>query len=96
LIIRGGNMKKTAVIIVLLMTLILNGCNSTESKITEKEAKSIVVKHHSKHIGKVKIISVTTKFNKYIIEWENQENCEKGIDSVNKKGEIKMIEGSIC
>lgn len=89
-------MKKIAILLLLLWSFILSGCNSIDSKITTEQAKSIVVAHHTKHIGEVEIISVTTKFNKYIIEWENKGNCKKGIDSVNKKGEIKMIEASIC
>lgn len=89
-------MKKTVVILVLLMSFVLSGCNSIESKITEKQAKSLVLEHHTKHIGEVEIISITTKLNKYIIQWENKGNCEYGTDSVNKKGEIKMIEASIC
>jgi uncharacterized protein YcfL len=87
-------MKK--ITIVLLLSLILSGCNNIESKISEEQAKQIVLEHHTKEIGEVEIISVTTKFNKYIIEWENKENCEKGTDSVNKNGELKMIEASIC
>jgi protein involved in sex pheromone biosynthesis len=89
-------MRKTIVIFVLLLIFVLSSCNSLESRITEEQAKSIVVKHHTKHIGEVEVISVTTKFNKYIIQWKNKENCEIGTDSVNKKGEIKMIEFSIC
>lgn len=54
-------MKKTAVILVLLC-FILSGCNNIDSKITEEQAKSMVVEHHTKHIGKVEIISVTTEF----------------------------------
>lgn len=68
-------MKKTAAILVLFLSFILSGCNSIDSKISEEQAKSIVVEYHTKHIGKVETISVTTKFNKYIIEWENKENC---------------------
>ncbi len=84
------------VIFVILLTFVLSSCNNIESTISEKQAKSIVVIHHTKHIGEVEIKLVSIKFNKYIIQWENQENCEKGTDSVNKKAEIKMIEASIC
>ncbi|MHA7136756.1 hypothetical protein ACRTEV_05725 [Rossellomorea arthrocnemi] len=54
------------------------------------------MEHHTKHIGEVEILSVTTEFNKYIITWENKDNCESGTDSVNKKGEIKNLGTSIC
>jgi hypothetical protein len=33
------------------------------------------MEHHTNNIGEVKIISETHKNNKYIIEWENKENC---------------------
>lgn len=32
---------------------------------------------------------------KYIIEWENKDNLEKGISEVNKKGRVKIIEAVI-
>lgn len=86
-------MKK--VVITLMTMVLLSGCN-IESKITEEQAKSIVIDFHTKQIGVVEIISVTTKFNKYIIEWENKENCKQGTDSVNSSGKIKNIESSIC
>lgn len=83
-------------ILVMIMTFMVSGCNNVNSKVTEEQAKSIVVEHHTKDIGEVEIISITTKYNTYIIEWENKGNCEKGTDSVNKKGDFKMIEASIC
>jgi hypothetical protein len=88
-------MKKIVIILVTMVSITLNGCN-VESKITEEQAKSIVIDYHTKQIGEVEILSVKTKFNKYIIEWENKENCEQGTDSVNSSGEIKNIESSIC
>ncbi|QGQ45331.1 hypothetical protein [Metabacillus sediminilitoris] len=88
-------MKKIVIILLTMVSILLNGCN-IESKITEEQAKSIVKDYHNKLIGEVEIISVTTKFNKYIIEWENKENCEQGTDSVNSSGKIKNIESSIC
>lgn len=92
----GRKLKKITIILVLLLSLILSGCNSLESKITEEQAKQIVVERHASDIGEIKIISITKKFNKYVVEWENEENCEKGIHSVNKNGEIKLIEYRIC
>lgn len=47
-----------------------------------------------KYKKKVKL-SVEIKNNKYILEWENKDNLEKGIDEVDKKGNVKMIEGEI-
>ncbi|WP_454193941.1 hypothetical protein [Paenibacillus sp. Marseille-Q7038] len=48
-------------------------------------------------LSEVKILSVDLKRNSYLIKWENEENCEKGIDSVyEESGAIEMIEASIC
>ncbi|MGN7175894.1 hypothetical protein BK139_07675 [Paenibacillus sp. FSL R5-0490] len=88
-------MKKIFIIFITMTSIIVNGC-SIESKITEEQAKAIVIDYHTKQIGNVEIISVTAKFNKYIIEWENKENCEQGTDRVDSNGEIKNIESSIC
>jgi len=88
------------IMVCLFLVVILSGCmnmNSNVAEISEAEAKQIVLGSHTQDIGEVEIISVTTKSNKYIIEWENKENCENGTDSISmKSGEIKMIEASIC
>lgn len=76
-----------------LLLILVSGCNS---KLTEEQAKSIVLEHHSSNIGEIRILSVTQKFGEYKIEWENQENCESGIDSVNRNGEIEIAKASIC
>lgn len=89
-------MKKIFIIIVLSLSVLLNGC-SKEPKITEEQAKSIVIEYHTKYIGEVKIVSVTHKNNEYIVEWENKENCENGIDQVDdQNGEIIRGKASIC
>lgn len=46
---------------------IVSGCESAEPKITEEQAKSIVVEQRSGSIGIVEIVSVAHKNNKYII-----------------------------
>ena len=91
-------MKKIGYIIVFVLVLfIASGCNDATPKITEEQAKSIVIEQHTNTIGEVEIISVTHKNNEYIIEWENKENCENGIDSVDDQdGEVEMVEASIC
>jgi uncharacterized membrane protein YkoI len=89
-------LKNIVIILVLLVSIIIYGCNK-EPKITEEQAKSIVIKDHDKNIGEVKIISVIHKNNKYIVEWENKENCENGIDKIDdQNGEIIMGKVSIC
>ncbi|HAQ08407.1 MAG TPA: hypothetical protein DCR24_13145 [Bacillus bacterium] len=91
-------MKKMGCIFVFLLFLFLaSGCDNATPKITEEQAKSIVIEQHTNTIGEVEIKSVTHKNNEYIIEWENKENCENGIDSVNDQdGEVEMVEASIC
>jgi uncharacterized membrane protein YkoI len=87
---------KIGIILVLLVSTILYGCN-LNPKITEEQAKSIVIEYHNKNIGEVKIISVTHKNSKYIVEWENKENCENGIDKIDdQNGDIIMGKASIC
>jgi hypothetical protein len=56
-------------------------------------AKALVMKHHS---GAVENVSVKKERNKYIVAWENEDNCEWGTDSVNKNGEVENLETAIC
>lgn len=68
----------------LLLNLIVSGCGKLlEPKISEEEAKSIVLEEYSDDFGEVTILSVSYKEIKYIIEWENKENCEEGTDYID-------------
>ncbi len=91
-------MKKIGcVVIFVLLLFISNGCKNINPKITEEQAKSIVIEHHTNNNGTVDIISVTHKKNEYIIEWEKEENCENGIDYIDDQdGEITMGQTTIC
>lgn len=80
----------------IIVVLLLAGCSSIQNAISEDEAKQLVLDNHNNDNGKTEIISVELKNNKYYIEWEIKDNCERGKDSVNKIGEIEMIEASIC
>ena len=80
----------------IIVVLLLAGCSSIQNAISEDEAKQLVLDNHYNDNGKTEIISVELKNNKYYIEWEIKDNCERGKDSVNKIGEIEMIEASIC
>ena len=80
----------------IIAVLLLAGCSSIQKVITEDEAKQLVLDNHYNHNGKTEILSIELKNNKYYIEWEIKDNCERGKDSVNKKGEIEMIVASIC
>lgn len=91
-------MKKIVLAFSLLLILVMSGCNTfSEPTISEEEAKSIVLKEHTKYIGKVEIISVSHKRKEYIVKWENKENCENGTDYINdQNGEITKGESTIC
>lgn len=90
-------MKKIISAIFVLLIFIIGGCNSPELKVSEEQAKFSVIEHHTGYIGNVKILSIELKKNNYIVEWENEENCDQGIDSVDgENGDIEMIEASIC
>ena len=90
-------MKKIVSTMFVLLIFIVSGCNSAELKVSEEQAKSSVIEHHTGHIGTVKIRSIELKKNNYIVDWENEENCEQGIDSVDgENGAIEIITASIC
>ncbi|MCM3568121.1 hypothetical protein [Neobacillus mesonae] len=91
-------MKKITLILCISLNLVMSGCNDfSKPKIPEEQAKSIVIKDHTKQIGKVEIKSVSHKGNEYIIQWVNKENCESGTDYVDdKNGKIKKGETTIC
>ncbi|MGI8386951.1 hypothetical protein [Robertmurraya sp. P23] len=91
-------MKKIGcVVIFVLLLFISNGCKNINPKITEEQAKSIVIEHHTNNNGTVDIISVTHKKNEYIIVWEKEENCENGIDYIDDRdGEITRGQTTIC
>ncbi|MDX8342457.1 hypothetical protein [Rossellomorea sp. YZS02] len=83
-------MKRTAI---MFAGLLLVGCQDIESDMTEEQAKAFVLEHHG---GTVEIVSVTKEWNKYIVAWENESNCEWGTDTVNKKGEVETQGRAIC
>ncbi|MFC4560203.1 hypothetical protein ACFO3D_18770 [Virgibacillus kekensis] len=57
---------------------IVTACEDSEPKISQEEAKAIVVDHNSGDKEDIKIISVSHKLGKYIVKWENEGNCESG------------------
>ncbi|WP_029268251.1 lipoprotein [Virgibacillus alimentarius] len=92
-------MKKITVIYFLLFLIILTGCNSIKSNdqnITEEKAKQIVIDERSRECcGDAEIITIISKTNKYIIQWEIDSLKEEGTDSIHKKtGKIKAIEST--
>ncbi|MFJ6266661.1 hypothetical protein [Lysinibacillus xylanilyticus] len=91
-------MRKIVTILCISLIMIMSGCNhKSMPKISEEQAKSIVLKSHAKNIGKVEIKSVSHKGNEYIVKWENKDNCENGTDYINdENGKIITGETSIC
>ncbi|MFF2753134.1 hypothetical protein ACFVR1_05190 [Psychrobacillus sp. NPDC058041] len=88
-------------IFILLMSFLLLGCKdntmvSIQSIILEDEAKKMVLDAHYVQNEKTEILSVELKNNRYYIEWQIEGDCQRGIDSVNSDGEIKIIEAKIC
>lgn len=90
-------MKKRLLLIFTIITsvILLAACSQIENKISKDEAVKLVIEERSGKIGKVEITSIEIKNNKYIIEWKNEENLEKGIDEVDKNGNVKMIDAQI-
>lgn len=76
----------------------MSGCSTfSKPNISEEQAKSIVLENHTKHIGKVEIKSVSHKGDKYVVKWENKENCEHGTDYIDdENGKILKGETTIC
>ncbi len=84
-------MRKKLILIFVITTISimsLAGCTQIEDEISKEEAQELVIEEHSGNIGDVEIVTIEIKNNKYIVEWENKENLEKGIDEVDKKGNV--------
>ncbi|KIL52769.1 putative periplasmic lipoprotein [Jeotgalibacillus campisalis] len=90
--------QATVLTISLVIILILSGCNSfSDPKISEDEAKRIVIENSTITIGKVEIQSISREWNKYVIRWENKDNCESGTDYVHiQSGELTEESRAIC
>lgn len=90
-------MRKTSIFILLTFLLIFTGCSNADPEITELEAKALVEQNHANSVGVVEIISVSYEHGQYVVEWENEENCEWGVDYVDgQSGDIEMSETTIC
>lgn len=94
---KEDNVKKRLLLIFTIITsvILLAACSQIENKISKDEAGRLVIEERSGKIGMVEITSIEIKNNKYIIEWKNEENLEKGIDEVDKNGNVKMIDAQI-
>jgi hypothetical protein len=57
--------KFVTTIIVISLSFVLISCQSIETELSEEQAKSIIIEHHTSEFGEVKIKSIKTKYNKY-------------------------------
>ena len=90
-------MKRDSIGILLTFLLIFSGCSKTEPLITESEAETIVEQRHTNSFGTAEIISISYERGRYVVEWENEGNCEWGVDYVDgQSGEVEMGERTIC
>lgn len=90
-------MKKLVSAMYVSLIVLVSGCNHAELNVSEEQAKTRVLDLRYGHIGKVETLSIELKRNNYLVEWENEENCEHGVDSVDAEtGEVEMITASIC
>lgn len=90
-------MRKLVSAVFVSLIVLVSGCNHADLTVSEDQAKSRVIELRSGHIGNIEILSIKLKRNNYIVEWENERNCEHGVDSVDgKNGEIELISAEIC
>ncbi len=90
-------MNRIFVSLFVLLLIFLGACESSAHTISKEEVKSIVVEQNSGSIGEIKIISVRHTRGKYIVEWENKQNCERGTQYIDdQSGEITKGKVSIC
>jgi uncharacterized membrane protein YkoI len=89
--------KTKKLVVFAILIFVVSGCLNPKPKISEDQARTIVIKQHSGNIGKVEIISVNHENGEYKIKWDNKENCESGTDYLDdENGEIKKGEASKC
>lgn len=87
-------MKRLSLLTILCMFLF--GCMQAP-KITESEAMAIIEQLHTNSFGTAEVISINYRFGRYAVEWENEGNCEWGIDHVDgDDGRVTMKQASIC
>ncbi|MGJ9459874.1 hypothetical protein [Oceanobacillus sp. CF4.6] len=91
-------MKKISFIILLFFILYLvTGCESASPKVTEEEAESIPIEHHSGEIGEVKFNSVSHKSGEHIVKWEIDADCNFGTYYIDdQSGKIVKGEETSC
>lgn len=88
-------MKRLSLLVLFLSSLLF-GCMQ-EPQISESEAIAIIEELHTNSFGEAEVISIDYRFGRYEVEWENEGNCEWGIDHVDgDDGSVEMKQASIC
>lgn len=83
-------------VLVMFLSIFLFGCMQ-EPQISESEAIAIIEELHTNSFGDAEVLSIKYKWGRYKVEWENEGNCEWGIDHVDgDDGGVKMKQASIC
>ncbi len=88
--------KKFLITIFLISSvLVASGCSPNLTK--ARAIKIVKSDVENDGMGKIKIISVTHKFGKYVVKWERQSNCENGTEYVSdRNGKLSHGIQSIC
>lgn len=88
-------MKRLSLLALFLSSLLF-GCMQ-EPQISESEAIAIIEELHTNSFGTAEVISIDYGWGRYEVEWENEGNCEWGIDHVDgDDGSVEMKQASIC
>ncbi len=90
-------MLKNFLITIFLISsvLVASGCSPNLTK--ARAIKIVKSDVENDGMGKIKIISVTHKFGKYVVKWERQSNCENGTEYVSvRSGKMSHGIQSIC
>lgn len=88
-------MKRLSLLVLFLSSLLFS-CMQ-EPQITESEAIAIIEELHTNSFGDAEVLSIEYNWGRYAVEWENEGNCEWGIDHVDgEDGSVEMKQASIC
>lgn len=87
---------KRLILLIMLLSIFLFGCIQ-QPQITESEAIAIIEDLHTNSFGDAEVLSIDYNWGRYEVEWENEENCEWGIDHIDgDNGSVEMKQASIC
>ena len=83
-------------VLVMFLSIFLVGC-MPQPQITGSEAIAIIEELHTNSFGDAEVLSIEYNWGRYEVQWENEGNCEWGIDHVDgDDGSVEMKQASIC